>query len=366
MSTRLSAFVARRRLASAAALLALAPGLASAASLRFTNDQNADADLIQRVRIVIGESGAPADLHPAMDLGDPAVSANGSFTLELWLRGSAADNTNGSGCDLSGDGWIGCNIVVDRDVNGAGDAFGDFGLSVCADGGVRAGLSTASGGQGVCAAGAAVLDGDWHHLAWTRDGASGGLCLFVDGVQDDCRTGPSGAASYDDTRSDGSPSGQDATLVLAAEKHGFVHPGFTGWLDEARFSRGLRYAACGDGNACFTRPAAPFASDADTLGLYHFDEGAPGSPCDCTGPLLPLSAAGSCVLDASANAQHAECRYGGPAGAQGPVYSAESPFAAPPAAPALSGRGALGLALALGACAALALRQAFPGRGSVG
>ena len=46
------------------------------------------------------------------------------------------------------------------------------------------------------------------------------------------------------------------------------YPFFSGALDEVRLSRVLRYTAD------FTRPAAPFAPDADPLALWHFDEGA--------------------------------------------------------------------------------------------
>jgi hypothetical protein len=314
----------------ACALLLVLP-LAAAAqgtSLRFTNDANVDPNMIQRVRIVIGANAQPADFSPGMDLGDPLNAPAGSFTIELWLRGVAAQNPTGVGCATDATSWIGCPIVVDRDINGTPD-FGDFGLSVCSSGSVRAGLDLGpAGGAGVCALAAGVLDGDWHHLAFTRDGATGQLCLFTDGVQGSCATGPVGPASYDDTRTGTSPNGQDPTLVLAAEKHGFSDPGFRGWLDEVRFSGSVRYAPCGDTVQCFAPPTAPFAPDADTLGLYRFDEAAPGAACSCAGPLVPLTSAGACVLDASGNAEHAECRYGRTGSRFGPSYSAYSPFLA--------------------------------------
>jgi hypothetical protein len=43
---------------------------------------------------------------------------------------------------------------------------------------------------------------------------------------------------------------------------------FGGALDEARISNVVRYTAN------FPTPTAPFAPDANTLGLWHFDEGA--------------------------------------------------------------------------------------------
>ena len=44
------------------------------------------------------------------------------------------------------------------------------------------------------------------------------------------------------------------------------YPFFAGQIDEVRLSNVVRYAAA------FTPPAAPFAPDANTLALYHFDE----------------------------------------------------------------------------------------------
>lgn len=318
----------RRSLGCALLLLAVAPGAAAqGTSLRLTSDGNANPGLIQRVRLPIGLDGQAADLSPPVDLGDPLNSAGGSFTIELWLRGVAQQNQSGGTCGLGGVDWINCAIVLDRDINGPPEV-GDFGLSVCDAGSVSAGVEQEGGGrQGVCAEQTNVLDGAWHHVAWTRD-AAGMLCLFVDGVQGDCRSGPAGSLSYDDTRMPSSPSGQDPTLVFGAEKHGFAYPGFRGWLDDVRLSGTVRYASCGNGNTCFVPPSAPFTTDASTLGLFGFEEAAAGAACSCAGPLVPVSAAGTCVQDASAGASHAECRHGRTGTRFGPSYSAFSPFLA--------------------------------------
>jgi hypothetical protein len=82
--------------------------------------------------------------------------------------------------------------------------------------------------------------------------------------------------------------------------------GYKRFIGELRISNVLRYS----GN--FTRPAAPFVTDANTVGLYHFDE-----------------PSGIAVLDTSnapGGPSHGELKVGGnPAG---PVRSSESPFAA--------------------------------------
>lgn len=341
----------------AAVLLLVAAHVAPAAagSLRFFNDANADPNLIQRVRIVIGADLQPSDLQVPLDLGDPQDSADGSFTIELFLRANADDNPLGSGC---GGGapidWINCPIVVDRDINGSG-ANGKYGLSVCNDGTIRAGFERESPAGGVlaCTAPTNAYDGAWHHLAFTRDGTTGEACVYLDGVQRACALGVGGSISYDDRRAPTSPTGQDPTLVLGAEKHGFIWDGFTGWLDEFRFSDVVRYAPCGTGNTCFAVPTTPFVSDPSTVGLFHFDEGVAGSACSCAGPLLPLSSAGACVTDSSSFGQDAECRHGLTGTDAGPVYSALTPFPTP--VPALSHPGLAALALLLAAVAASAL-----------
>ncbi len=323
-----------------------------ATSLRFFNDANIDTNLIQRVRIVIGDDLQPSDQQIPLDLGDPLDSADASFTIEFWLRANAADNPLGSGC---GGGtpidWIYCPIVVDRDINGSG-AYGKYGISVCNDGTIRAGFERDSpaGGVLVCTATTNVYDGAWHHLAYTRNGTTGEACVYLDGVQRGCATGVGGAISYDDRRAASSPSGQDPTIVLAAEKHGFIWDGFTGWLDEFRFSDIVRYIPCGTGNVCFTAPNTPFVSDSNTVGLFHFDEGAPGTSCSCAGPLLPLASAGACVTDSSSYGGDAECRYGLTGANAGPIYSALTPFAVQ--VPSLSHSRLFALALVLTVVAA--------------
>jgi hypothetical protein len=71
-------------------------------------------------------------------------------------------------------------------------------------------------------------------------------------------------------------------------------------VDEVRISNIARYASN------FTPPNAPFAPDANTVGLYHFDEGS-----------------GTVVQDSSGAAggpSHGQRQVGGPN--NGPVYDA--------------------------------------------
>jgi hypothetical protein len=140
--------------------------------------------------------------------------------------------------------------------------------------------------------------------------------VYVDGALEDDADGPDGDVSYPDngvpcsTCCGGGPcDNSDPFIVLAAEKHdaGAAYPSYSGLLDELRLSSSLRYSTD------FTPPAAPFADDATTAALYHFDEGPPGP---CTGT----------VTDGAAGGQSpGACEYGGTAPA-GPVYSTDTAF----------------------------------------
>lgn len=134
-----------------------------------------------------------------------------------------------------------------------------------------------------------IANDGWHHVALQRRRNDGRLWMFVDGMLEAETVGPGGDVSYPD---DGVPgpycggpcTNSDPFLVVGAEKHdaGTAYPSFSGWVDELRLSRVLRYSAS------FVRPSAPFSPDADTAALYHFDEaqgdhvgdssGAPGGP----------------------------------------------------------------------------------------
>lgn len=217
-------------------------------SLRFQGHNYGDLD---RVKISID---AP---HKPVDVG-------GDFTIEFWMKAYPGDNTAGS-CG-PGDWYYG-NVVIDRDVFGDGD-HGDYGIVIC-NRRIVVGVQRLSLTNSGVSGSTIVDDGQWHHIAVTRNSSTGGVALFVDGILDAEQTsGPStGNVSYRDGRATSYP-GSDPYLVFAAEKHDY--PGslyYKGWLDEVRISNVRRYTSN------FTPPSAPFSTDANTVGLYHFNEG---------------------------------------------------------------------------------------------
>ncbi len=308
-------------------LLAMTPPDASGSSLRFFGHGVTAPDL-DRVKIRIDDPALPTDPGPPVDVGAT------DFTIEFWMNAKAADNSAGAvTCGFNID-WIYGNILIDR------DRFNQdrkYGVSI-AGGEVVVGVSGDGTGDATICSATQVLDGRWHHVALQRRRSDGRLWLFVDGVLEAELDGPDGDVSYPDDGVPGDYCGgpctnSDPFIVLGAEKHdaGASFPSYAGLLDELRFSDTLRYVG-----SSFPVPLIPFAPDANTVGLYHFDVETPG-PCT-----------GTAVDSSLASPTDGDCRFGGSAPA-GPVYDPGSRFAATlPAASPLA-RAALAGLLALAA-----------------
>ena len=238
-------------------------------ALRFHGNGANDID---RVKIQIDD---PATTTP----GPPADIGATDFTLEFWLKATAAENSASAVLCGANDNWIYGNIVVDRDRYNQGRSFG---LSIAGGVVVFGVRGDGTGSRTICGA-TNVLDGQWHHVAVQRRRADGWLWLYVDGRLEAQADGPDGDVSYPDDGVPGNfcggPCVDDVYLVFGAEKHdaGPQFPSFAGWLDEVRLSNVLRYTVD------FTRPSAPFVTDLNTVALYHFDEGSGDVITDSSG-----------------------------------------------------------------------------------
>lgn len=264
-------------------------------SLRFFGNGTGQID---RVKVPIDAPHRPADV-------------GGDFTVEFWLRGLASENGGVVTAQANGDGWITGNVIIDRDVFNNGD-HGDWGIAVGNNGRIGFGVDRAGSGRTIITSSGSVLDGAWHHVAVTR-ASTGAMAVYVDGVRlGNHNSGPSGDVGYRDGRASAWPQ-SDPFLVFGAEKHdaqdiyGGSYPSFSGWLDEVRISNSIRYTG-----TTFTRPNAPFTPDANTAGLWHFDEGAGNHVGDSSG--------------AAGGPSHGTREFGGTPNA-GPLWSADSPFA---------------------------------------
>ncbi len=257
-------------------------------SLRFYGNGPTDID---RVKISIDNPHRPVD-----------VSHN--FTIEFWMRALPGENT---ATVCAGHEWYFGNIIIDRDIFGGGD-YGDYGIAL-GDRRLMVGVEVGNNGTtGVCGS-TIVDDGLWHHIAVTRNASNGSVRLYVDGQLDASLPSSvnTGNISYRDGRSTSYPN-SDPFLVLGAEKHDY--PGslyYSGWLDELRISNVIRYSSN------FTPPTSPFSTDANTMGLYHFNEG--------TGTTL------GDVSGASGGPSNGVLMVGG--NPPGPAWSTSSPFAPP-------------------------------------
>jgi len=220
-------------------------------SVRFYGSDTNDGD---RVKIPLGL----IDSNGRMTTSYPINLVN-VFTIEFWMKATASNN-NAPACS---NGWYTGNIILDRDVFGAGD-YGDYGVAIC-DQRIVVGVSVSSDDR-LLIGSTVVTDGLWHHIAITR-AESGQIRLFIDGQLDGEVNGAVGRIDYREHRTTSYPN-SDPYLVLGAEKHDY--PGsryYSGLLDDLRFSRVVRYTTT------FARPTAPHTIDADTVALYRFDEG---------------------------------------------------------------------------------------------
>jgi regulation of enolase protein 1 (concanavalin A-like superfamily) len=109
--------------------------------------------------------------------------------------------------------------------------------------------------------------GTWYHVAASYDGAT--VRIFRDGTQV-----TSGAQS-------GTLLAGANKLYFGGKRYDWSNQHFlNGVIDEARLSRVARYTAN------FTAPTAPFSNDANTVGLWHFNENTGGTSADSSGNAL--------------------------------------------------------------------------------
>jgi hypothetical protein len=252
-----------------AVLVGLALGLAqpsAAQSIRFFGS-GANVPDTDRAKIQIDD---PMNSNP----GPPADIGATDFTIEMWLRARAADNTSTNPvCNAADyDSWTTGNIFFDRDRHTQSPGFGIALKNGRVTFAVNGRVNNQSTPFTICSS-QSILDDQWHHVALTRT-LGGQMRIFIDGQLDGSGTGPGGDLSYPDNGTPGNfcngpCTDSDPYIVLAAEKHdaGVQFKAYNGYMDELRLSTTIRYTAN------FTRPAAAFVVDAQTAALYHFDEG---------------------------------------------------------------------------------------------
>ena len=132
------------------------------------------------------------------------------FTIAFWMR--TTDVGGGSESDRR---WFLGKGLVDGEIPGI---VPDFGVSLVSNGYISAGTGDP---ETFIGSGPGHNDGAWHHVAFTRDMASGEIALFIDGVEVDRAKGS--------TR----PLDRPERLAIGAMQPG--HGAYAGDLDEIRF-----------------------------------------------------------------------------------------------------------------------------------
>lgn len=142
-----------------------------------------------------GNDGTPNALsYVSGKLGAQAAQFNGTgsyvliprsvtddFTVAMWVK--TTDSAGGAGAQW----WAGKGLV-DGEVAGGG---ADWGTAVV-DGKFVIGIGS-TGGDATLASSVDINDGAWHHVAATRNNATGAITVYVDGVLRGSGTGPTGS-----------------------------------------------------------------------------------------------------------------------------------------------------------------------------
>jgi len=147
------------------------------------NDGSGDGfngTLLNSPTFVAGHTGLAVNLNGTNQSVQLPRSIQDSFTIAFWVK----TTTTGA----AGTQWWQGKGLVDGEVANVGN---DFGVSLVG-GQVAFGvgnpdttiLSTSN-----------VNDGTWHHVAVTRNAATGSMVLYVDGAQQAAATGPTGTRS---------------------------------------------------------------------------------------------------------------------------------------------------------------------------
>jgi LasA protease len=207
--------------------------------------------------------------------GPPADVGFHDFVVEWWMK--AAPNENNTPAIECGanDNWKDGNIIFDRSRSIAGS---EWGVSLV-DGLIALGVRGGSNDTITLCSTTRVDDGSWHHIAiqrnrWDGSNPDGQLWIYIDGILENSAQGPGGDISYPDDDPPGtacSPSEteecifSDPYLFIGSSKSTRGR-GFTGVLEDVRFSWWLRYLSGFDPNPGLT------VQDSQTVGLLQFNE----------------------------------------------------------------------------------------------
>jgi hypothetical protein len=206
----------------------------------------------------------PVDDPSTTSPGPPVDIGGQDFTIEWWLKANGTEDSAPAITCGSNQNWVYGNILLDRTRSTARRGYG-----VSLGGGRLAfGVVNESQVSATLCGNHVLNDNHWHHVAVQRQLSDGRMWIYIDGQLENSVSGPTGDISYPD---DASPvSASDPFLAIGAWKlddDPLQHPFYRGWIDELRFSNIIRYTTS------FTPTNMTFSPDANTVALYHLDEG---------------------------------------------------------------------------------------------
>lgn len=281
-----------------AGAVAKAVGVSRAGALSFAGDET-----LGSLQVYGGGNESNVDkLYFPCANGDETNVGQDDFTAEFWI---IADPTNPDGSASAGANysWINSPIILDRDLLGSVGSGGDWGACIAA-GRVAFGLENSGGSSRTIVGTTDIRDGEWHHVAITRDRSNGDMAVYVDGAREAYQAGgPSGDVHV---AANAASSTYNPFICLGGEKHALDWPQgqFIGSFAEFRLSDVLRYTG-----TTYTVPTEPFAPGANTVGLWHLNDGS-----------------GTTMADSSGNDNDGSFTVGGDD--NGPTWETGSPFSA--------------------------------------
>ncbi|HEY0479428.1 MAG TPA: LamG-like jellyroll fold domain-containing protein, partial [Kofleriaceae bacterium] len=133
--------------------------------------------LVNSPTFVAGHSGLAVNLNGTNQSVQIPRSIQDSFTIAFWVR---TTTPGGAGTQ-----WWQGNGLVDGEV---ANVVNDFGVSLL---GSRVAFGVGNPDTTIQST-SNITDGAWHHVAVTRNAATGAMVLYVDGTQQATATGPTG------------------------------------------------------------------------------------------------------------------------------------------------------------------------------
>jgi YVTN family beta-propeller protein len=140
------------------------------------------------------------------------VPARSAFTMSAWVKTTGPDN-----CNDIGDQWYGGRGIIDGEVPGQDT---DFGLVMC-DG--KAALGIGSGDTTIKST-TSINTNSLSYVTGTWNGNNGHMAIYVNGVQENTATGPTG------------PRSAPPDLKIGSIQTVAFHPYFIGTIDEVEIS----------------------------------------------------------------------------------------------------------------------------------